>query len=169
MICPGGTEETSEYDFHDVDGNGRASVRWTRLCEALLGTTEVLLMEVFFWSSRDQVEFKERFGPLEASPHPEFCTRMNRLLLEHYSPQAVICPGLGTIPVAEAQYGLTHCDEPPVRNNAGHRLVETRSDGQRLWVFTKHWTGARLSRQEKELIQKSIASIVKGRNVLHPD
>jgi hypothetical protein len=103
------------------------------------GGRSVVFSELFFWSSNNQNEFKERYGELWKSPHLNFCTEKNELLLQEYRPKAVIFVGLGPAVRLATFFALTHID---TLNDGTHRLVEYYHDNNRPWFFTKHWTGA---------------------------
>ena len=48
------TEETNEFDFHEVSKRSRSSIRWSRLCNQYLPNSQIVLSEFFFWSSSVQ-------------------------------------------------------------------------------------------------------------------
>src|SRR5713101_6768929 len=94
-LFPEPTEETSLYDFLGL-GEREKSAPWRKLCKEFLGTDNVLLTELFFWSSRNAVHFRERFGePIYLSKHLPFCRDMNQRLLKIYKPKAVVVTGVG--------------------------------------------------------------------------
>jgi hypothetical protein len=148
------TEETSRYDFHEEHGRGRSSIRWSRAASYFLDGADHVLTELFFWSSRDHVEFKRRYGKLRSSPHLAFCVRLNGDLVEAYRPKAIVLPGLGHRGLCATGYGLTrvrtvHC--------ADVRVAGVYDDGQRPWVFTKHWTAAYgFSQSQREAVRNAI-------------
>ena len=75
------TEVTSEHDFRAKHGSGSSRRRWQRNVNYFLGTTNVVLTECFFWSSRNVKEFHKRYGTLGKSPHLQFCTSLNKQLI----------------------------------------------------------------------------------------
>ena len=156
--APEPTEETSLYDFHEEAGDGRSAIRWSRAAEYFLSGADYVLAELFFWSSYDGRQFEERFGPLHKSKHLDFCTRMNRDLIEAYSPKAVVLPGLGSAPICRKLYGLSLVDA--IADEKG-RLVEHHTDGVRPWIFTKHWTGSYgFSTAQREIVRNAIQGSV---------
>jgi hypothetical protein len=138
-IAPTPTEETSRFDFHVEQGGGRSAIRWSKAARYFLDDADYVLAELFFWSSHDSRAFSERFGPLAKSKHLAFCVEMNRDLIAAYDPKAVILPGLTHLPLVAKLYDLQ-----PVSmvGDGATRVAEHYTDGQRPWVFTKHWTAA---------------------------
>lgn len=139
QIAPEPTEETSRYDFHDEVGPGRSAIRWSKAARYFLDEADYVLAEIFFWSSYDGRIFRERFGPMEKSPHLAICAEMNRDLIDIYQPRAVVLPGLTYARLVQRLFGLTHEQSIDL---SGVRVAECYSDGVRPWVFTKHWTAA---------------------------
>ena len=139
-LSPTPTEETSRFDFHGDTALKGSAARWSSLTDRFLGGADYVLAELFLWSSRDMTQFRQRFGPIEASPHLAFCRDMNRDIISAYAPKAVIAPGIGTAALVSGLYGLTY--EKPIK--AGNvRVAERYTDGVRSWLFTIHWTGYR--------------------------
>jgi hypothetical protein len=132
-------QETSEYDFHTGHERSRSSARWIRLCKEILGTENVVLAELFFWSSKNITCLEKRFGFLKNSPHPRFCAEMNKKLFAHHMPKAIIFPGLGSIKLAADLYGLARVKTV---KSSSSRLIEHYTMGETPWLFTKHWTGS---------------------------
>lgn len=148
------TEETSRHDFHHVAEKTGSARRWANLANYYLDGADHVLAEVFFWSSRNMRQFEERFGSLSASPHLSFCRDMNLDLLNAYTPQAVILPGIGVASICAAMFDLRQVST--VRDGPA-RLVEIYTDSVRPWLFTKHWTGARgLTSAQKSQIREAI-------------
>lgn len=133
------TEETSRFDFHAGSEPSKSAKRWAQCVHFFLDDAGYVLTELFFWSSKDSVEFGKRFGPIARSPHLSLCVKMNRALIDAHQPKAVILPGLANRELCRSLYGLVH--EQTVKLE-GVRLVEHYTDGQRPWIFTKHWTAA---------------------------
>lgn len=158
QIAPAPTEETSRYDFHDEVGSGRSAIRWSKAAQYFLDNADYVLAEIFFWSSYDSRVFVERFGPMAKSKHLSLCVEMNLDLIEAYQPKAVILPGLTHAKLVGQLYGLTLVE---AISEGGHRIAEHYTDGQRPWVFTKHWTAAfGFSRAQRETTRQSIRRAV---------
>lgn len=138
-IAPTPTEETSRYDFHMSDGGGRSAIRWTKAAQFFLDRADYVLAELFFWSSYDSRVFRERYGPLQRSPHLIFCRDMNRDLIDAYQPKAVVLPGLTHSRLVGGLYALSQIE---VVTMGSTRVAEVWTDGVRPWLFTKHWTAA---------------------------
>jgi hypothetical protein len=154
--CLGPTEETWQHDFHADSRLGRSqgSKRWRDSMKFFSLGRPVIQTELFFWSSNDQAEFKERFGPLWASKHLRFCTDMNRSLLDIYQPRFVIFVGLSDSARVAGQFGLRLIDS--VKEHR-HRLVDHYEDSVRPWFFTKHWSGSfGFSQSQKDRIKDYI-------------
>lgn len=137
---PEKTQETSDFDFHDSDGRSRSSSRWAKLAKEILQTDSVVLTELFFWSSKDSAQFKERYGDLRSSPHTSFCKELNIKLIQHYKPKAVIFTGLSVHKIVAEMYKLEFVQTHRAENS--HRLIEQYSLQDRPWIFTKHWTAS---------------------------
>jgi hypothetical protein len=153
---PGPTEETWNHDFHEKAKLGRSqgSKNWLKNADFFSGGKPLVLGELFFWSSSDGVEFKERFGPLWRSPHLPFCIAMTKLLIEEYQPKAVIFAGLGPAKKVADKFALVHIN---TLKSGKDRLVEHYRDGSRPWFFTKHWSGSYgFSNAQKEAIKTYI-------------
>src|SRR5208337_2764288 len=90
---PGPTEETWLFAFNDHIPPSRSSKRWKGKIHRLFDGKPVVLAELFFWSASSR-DFNRRFGDVWRSPHLDFCTRMNRLLIDEYQPKAVVFTGI---------------------------------------------------------------------------
>jgi hypothetical protein len=153
---PGPTEETWNFDFHEQAslGRSRGSIHWRKNAAYFANGRPVIFTELFFWSSNDQGEFKERFGPLWDSPHLSFCVNLNRCLIDEYQPKSIIFVGLSDVARVAGEFGLRHVYTLKMR---GHRLVEHYQDALRSWYFTKHWSGSfGFSNIQKDAILKYI-------------
>lgn len=151
--CPGPTEETSKYDFHEHSPSGRSkgSKRWRNLTVEFTGGRSVVFTELFFWSSRNNAELVKRFGSLWYSRHLQFCIDKNKDLIDVYQPKAVIFVGLSNSKKAAHAFGLQSVETHDVD---GTRVVEHYRDENRSWLFTKHWTGSRgFSRPQRDAIK----------------
>ena len=154
--CPDPTEETWQHDFHETSELGRSqgSMRWRKNMEFFACGYPVIQTELFFWSSNNQAEFKERFGPLWKSEHLRFCVDMNRSLLDAYEPKFVIFVGLSDSVRVALKFGLRLVSS--VKEHR-HRLVDHYEDDQRPWFFTKHWSGSfGFSQSQKDQIKTYI-------------
>jgi hypothetical protein len=153
---PGPTEETWNFDFHEQakSGRSRGSVHWRKSTAYFTNGSPVVFTELFFWSSNNQREFKERFGPLWDSPHLSFCVDLNRSLIEEYQPKSVIFVGLSDVTRVAEEFELRHVYTLKMQN---HRLVEHYQDASRAWYFTKHWSGSfGFSNDQKAAIREYI-------------
>jgi len=153
-IAPEPTEETSRFDFHVGHEHVPSAKKWASSVQYFLGDADYVLAELFFWSSYDSRAFTERFGPMSKSKHLPFCVEMNKDLIEAYAPKAVVLPGLGNLPLVRDLYGLQAVKQV---KDGNVRVAEHYSDGQRPWVFTKHWTAAfGFSQKQRELAKQAI-------------
>ena len=154
--CPGPTEESWRYDFHETSASGRSqgSIKWRKNAEFFANGKPVVFTELFFWSSNDQAEFEVRFGPLWKSQHLRFCVDMNRSLLDAYEPKSVIFVGLSDSARVAREFGLRHIC---LLKDHNHRLLDHYEDDHRPWFFTKHWSASfGFSRAQKEQIKNYI-------------
>ena len=129
---------------------------WTNRINDYVGGQPFVMTELFFWSSRNLEQFRERFGVLENSPHLDFCIKKNKNLIHFHKPSAVICPGLSLISPCTKMFDLAHARTG--RRTDGSRVYEIYTGDHELpWIFTKHWTGARgFTNEDKYLIKEAI-------------
>ena len=158
-ICSHQTEETSRFDFHEAYGAGRESIPWTKQCQYFVGGRPFVQTELFFWSSTDSKQLEQRYGRLRASPHLSFCRDLNRRLFDAYNVKAVICAGINNDALCHGPYELG-----PLRETLsvqGVRVAKLYHDGQRPWLFTKHWTGAfGFSRAQRDRVKWAIEELL---------
>ena len=164
--CEGPTEESSEFDFH-ATLDGRDDIRWTRALRRILPTGPVFQSQLFFWSSNDATQLRDRLGhKLErATTHLQFCRDMNCRMIEVRSPDAVILASMGQSTRVQELYGLTEMQVPldnsRLRANGRDRLVRVFSDAQkRPWIAVPHLTSCRppLIENEVAVIRQVIQS-----------
>lgn len=151
------TEDSSRFDYHDRCNLTRAAKNWKRNSEFALDGAHYVLAELFFWSSKDinKKHFRETFGPLERSPHLEFCTRLNKELIDAHQPKAVVALGISLSALFARLYGLTH--KATLRSTKGDRVVERFTDGHRDWLIVRHWTGSRgFSNEHLDMIRAEV-------------
>jgi hypothetical protein len=154
--CPGPTEETWLHDFHATPKavRSRGSINWRRNLEFFSLGRSLIQTELFFWSSKNQAEFQERFGPLWNSKHLRLCVEMNQSLLKFYEPKFVIFVGLSNSTKVAQEFGLRHISS---LKDKRHRLVDHYVDDQRPWFFTKHWSGSYgFSQSQKDAIRNYV-------------
>lgn len=144
-LSPGETEEErrlhpgvghlNPHDPRDWHGLPRNAKSWLTRCKSLLGTDELLLGDVFFWSSPDMASFKQRFGTeLRRSPHLSFCREMTEALLGEYMPKGVVFMGLGHADFLRETFGLTEIR----RFSLGRKELRHMQDGKRPWFVVPH-------------------------------
>lgn len=142
QACHGPTEETWNHDFHETvtSGRSRGSKNWRKNAIFFADGQSVVFTELFFWSSSNLVEFRQRYGgPWWASQHLAFCVEKNRILISEYRPKSVIFTGIGSSNRVAEVFGLQLVD---TRKSGGSRLVVHYRDEFRPWFFTKHWSGS---------------------------
>jgi hypothetical protein len=161
--CSEPTEETWLHDFHEASKRRRSqgSIKWRKNMEFFANGRPAVQTELFFWSSNNQTEFNERFGPLWKSEHLRFCVDLNQSLLDAYEPKFVIFVGLSYSRRVAQEFGLRFVSS--VKEHR-HRLVNHYEDERRPWFFTKHWSGSfgfskRQKDQIKTYIQNQTASL----------
>ena len=162
------TEESSEFDFHEEHGRGRSSKNWLTLCKKFSQTNKIVLTEFFFWSSPQVGEdkergipFSERFGyKFEDCPHFEFCKEKNIELLEFHKPSLIMCPGVGYSELFAKIYALDYVGtfREPVKNRRA--VIHYELNGI-PFLFTLHWTIARLTKEETNFIIQYIGKVTK--------
>jgi hypothetical protein len=157
-FAPAPCEESSLVDYRQgIDSRARA--RWFSTCRMMLGTDEIALTEVCFWSSPTFTEFVTRAGPEHLAAHLAFCRAQNERLIAYHQPRAVALPGLSLIQTVASLYGLTHVET--IRfGPQGPRLVEAYVRDGTPWVFTKHWSGARgFSTGQKRIVRDYLRTV----------
>lgn len=138
-VAPGPQEESSLHDYRaGVDSRSRQ--RWFDTCIKVVGSDQIALSELFFWSSPNVPALVERIGPLKSSPHGDFCRRLNERLIAFHQPKAIVLPGLGLLPLATSLYGLWHVGQ--TSSARGRRLIEHYERDGVPWIFTPHWSGS---------------------------
>ena len=155
----GVTPRNMEINTENADRQAVKPTPWVNKINYYVGNRPFVMTELFFWSSRNLTQFRERFGVLENSPHLEFCTQKNKKLIRFHKPRAVICPGLGLIPPCKKHFDLELVQTR--RRGDGARVCELyKSEDGVPWVFTMHWTGARgFTNQDKLLIKEMIQEV----------
>ena len=140
----------------------RSAKVWADNCKYYTNSERVVSTEVFFWSATDGSEFNQRFGMLWKSPHLGFCVRMNRVLLDAYSPRAVIIPGIGLAEKIRAEFKLTLIDSKVDSRNGNNLIKHYRDRNSGLpWIFTKHWTGSfGLSEEQRMAMRTYIQGVL---------
>ena len=151
------TEETSEFDFHD-QLVGRESIRWTQKVRKILPTMRVWQSQLFFWSSKDRDQLKDRLGSdIERSPHLAWCTDRNLALIQKRQPDIVILAGMTKRETASRLFHLEVMGEPIFLRNGKDRLVVKLTDGHRPWLVIAHLTSAHPPLNEDEEAQVRLA------------
>ena len=163
--------ESRNYDFQQSwpGCNGRDSIPFTRICQELLSgiSLDVTLSEFFFWSSHDAGKaFTGRFGSSigEQQAHLEFCKALNMELITRHRPKMVVSPGLmmvsnGLKSKIESLYGLEHVETIKLDGGADRVVVHYKLPDGTPFIFTKHWTGARLSSLETSFIKEYLETL----------
>jgi len=118
-------EETRDRDFQEIYGRSRGSKTRKTKIRNFLGQTvfdQTTHTEIFFWGSKNlQDDFYRRYGTsLHSSPHLEFCTQVNRELVDRVKPKAIFFESLDSIKVLEKAFALKKVDSYP----AGTRKVD---------------------------------------------
>ena len=147
------------HEEHDGKGK-REELAWTRKILDILGTRKIIQTELFFWSTKTERILIEKYGTHKNNPHLPFCSRLNKELIDFHKPEALICPGLGMIPIISKEFGLAH--KTSVKASNGHRLIEYYTDNdERDWIFTKHFSAYGFSMEQRERIKEFIHKLNK--------
>ena len=153
------TEETNEFDFQDKIGRSKASIKWYKTCEQMLPNSKIFLSEFFFWSSKDIKEsFLEKFGySFKQSPHFEFCRECNKELIDFHKPKLIVAPGASFATFFSKIYEMQHIKTIKSDGFRNGKKITQQIIQHYEWngipfIFTKHWSGARISNAEKEKI-----------------
>lgn len=154
-------EESSRRN--DLLGNvlEGSSLTWHKKCLEVLNSKKIILGEMFFWSTPKDKNLYGLFAKEELLQHYKFCASINSKMIDIRRPKAIIFPGISKESLAISLYNL----EP-----GGTKVVMDSSKRGKLlsfwkykgipWIFTKHWTGSRLSNVDFEIIKSNIRSLV---------
>ncbi len=162
-------EESRQSDFHELYGKGRAKSIWKRKCEEFTGTESLICSEVFFWSSPHPNEkspknrfpfcFSERFGyKFNDSPHFNFCTTLNKELIEFYKPKYILMTGVGYHEFVAELFNLEFVEiKTTDYTNKANKKITYKSVikymlGDIPFVFTQHISGAQIPKNVKNEI-----------------
>jgi hypothetical protein len=118
----------------------------------------ILISELFFWSSKDMHQLRERIPDWKTHPLIGFCRICNERLIEAYEIERVVFTGISLRTLVSKVYQLTQT-ELIFDNSNRERLLGARYKGRgREWLFVRHWTGSRprLLAHEKRDIQSLI-------------
>ena len=155
------TEESSEFDFHDEFGKGRSTVRWSKLCEDYLPNSNIFLSEFFFWSSGNlDSEFKDRFGySFKNCPHFDFCKTCNEEMIDFHNPKLIVATGTSWAKFFSSVYKMKHIKTLRCETDKRNRTIIHHYEFKGIpFIFTPHWTSARVSNLEKKDIQSYLSS-----------
>ncbi|WP_458760663.1 hypothetical protein ACSVBT_07695 [Afipia sp. TerB] len=153
-------EETSRFNFQ-ANKKSESADRWYRRCVDIMGTDQCAMTEAFFWTSYDLAQMKERYGSFAASSHVKFCARINKELITLHEPKAVIFVGLGFHEQIAELYSLSKCRTILFSKDGNkRRLMEHYTDGTRPWIFMKHWSGARPSKEEFQKMRETVRELI---------
>lgn len=139
----------------------KSSVDWQKKCNDILGPKNIVLGEMFFWSTPKDRSLNQLFSKVQLDKHYRFCLKMNQAMLEIRHPKVIVFPGISKESKAVELYNL----QPTARNcvmdtHKKGKLLSFWSYGSTPWVFTKHWSGARLSNIEKNIITEELKALV---------
>ena len=157
------TEETNEFDFHEVSKRSRSSIRWSRLCNQYLPNSQIVLSEFFFWSSSNlKKEFNERFGyPFKKCPHFDFCKDCNLELLKFHQPKLIVGTGTSWAEFFAEKYDLKHIKTVESANDKRHRKIIIHYEWENVpFIFTPHWSSGYVSNDEKTEIISYLSSYI---------
>ena len=160
---PPPTEETHEFDFHDVSGRGPSSTRWRRLCDQYLPNCQFVLSEFFFWSSSNlKKEFNERFGySFKKCPHFDFCKNCNLELLRFHQPKLIVGTGTSWAEFFAEKYDLKHIKTVESASDKRHRKIIIHYEWENVpFIFTPHWSSGYVSNDEKTEIISYLSSYI---------
>lgn len=133
------TEETSRYDFLNVQGLRKNNL-WTRRVHEILFGHNVIQTELFFWSSPNVKTLEQRIPDLYTSTELKFCTRKNIELFQFYQPKCIIFTGLSYEKRVSEIFDLEKQGE--YFDGTQRVFVEYLDKFQRTWLITKHFTGS---------------------------
>lgn len=147
-----GHEESFRKDFHVAHNRStRGRDNWRRKLRQAIPNGNTILTELFFWSAKNEAEFKARFGPIAESRHLAFCNEKNLALIEATKPRAVIFTGFTHTKTVCEQFGLTLIS----RENCckcDAKIAERHYDGERDWFFIPHLSASRgLTNKQRQL------------------
>jgi hypothetical protein len=126
------TEETTESEFTLVMQPSRSAKVWRTKSQKMLGTN-VLLTELFFWSTPNVAVLRQRFSKSDFSAHIKLCATWNNDLFELYRPKLIVFTGFASLDVLATHYAVTFGLPPADAVAVGSRPTFGRSD--RVVIF----------------------------------
>ena len=146
------TEETNEFDFHEISNRSRSSIRWSQLCNQYLPNSRIVLSEFFFWSSGNLKKgFEERFGySFKNCPHFEFCKTCNLELIKFHRPKLIVGTGTSWADFFAEKYDLKHIKTVECESDKRRRKIIIHYEWENVpFIFTPHWSSGYVSNNEK--------------------
>ena len=148
-------EDTSELDFRARPGllaecAREKAQKWYQDVRKCVGPkTSVILGELFFWSSANEVHLERFYGKI-GSPstfrHFAYCRTQNEQLLRHYRPKIVVVSGSeirrNRLIINLYKLKRPHLDRDAILMGIGKTSYYCDPTG-RLWVFSPHFKSGR--------------------------
>lgn len=154
-------EESSRRNQLESDTPEKSSINWQKKCHDILGPKNIVLGEMFFWSTPKDSDLPKIFSKAQLDKHYIFCSKINRAMIEIRQPKVIVFPGILKESKAVKLYNLQPTSRPHIMDTQKRgKLISFWSYGSTPWVFTKHWSGARLSNIEKNIITSELKSLV---------
>lgn len=155
-------EETSEADFH-LPHPSPARIRWFKNAEFYCHSRNIAFTNCFFWSSPKETDLRTRYSNA-LDEHFQFCAELNIDLINIHQPEAVVFAGISyttKAPWVPRLYKLRGPNNVTTATGSNDRLVEVYDDGKRPWLFTRHWSSARIRSLDKPIIKQTILDVIK--------
>lgn len=134
------SEESLLIDFHS-DHPTPSAKRWYSAIDFFLPNSNIIMTELFFWSTSNIAELERKYGTLDSrNKHLDFCTGINHQLIEALNTKLIIFSGLTHLKRVAKIFGLTVLN---IESVDGSKVAALAIDEKnRKWIFTKHWTGS---------------------------
>lgn len=154
-------EETSRRNDLLSDQKEISSLKWEKKCIDILGKSKIILGEMFFWSTPKERDIYQYFSKEQLVNHYRFCTEINIAMIKIRQPKVIVFPGISKeIKVAEL-YNLKPSNRKLIFDcHQRGKLLSFWSHEAIPWVFSKHWSGARLSNIDKNIIKDELNELL---------
>jgi hypothetical protein len=140
--------------------NEFSAIRWRNKCKDILGIeSNVVLSELFFWSTPNVKILKEIFTDEELKIHFDFCKSINIRYITYRNPRIIVFTGITMEKLVSELYDLKQSEVFPVPDSSGQgRLMTFWNYNGKPWIFTKHWS-AGISRRNKHKIASHLHNL----------
>lgn len=161
------TEESSEFDFHDIIGKSKSATKFQNRCKFYLETENIFLTEFFFWSSNQAGEDKKKIETFSGKfgykfldcPHFNFCKKLNLELIKYHNPKIIIALGNSYREFFSSIYNLKFIKDSRCELDKRTLAIAHYEFLNIPFLFTPHWTGYAYSNDLKNYVKDYIQNL----------